>query len=117
MSRSRVLFERLALATLVGTFVLMMLGGYVKAIGGGLACPDWPKCYHSWYPFVGGAIPPTEDGGFPAWMVGWEWTHRFVASIVGVMILSTAVAAWRLRPVEPRVRFYATAALVLLPIQ
>ena len=117
MAANRRTFERLAIATLVGTFILMMLGGYVKAIGAGLACPDWPKCYGSWYPFSGGAIPPAEEGGYPVNLVAWEWIHRFVAALLGPFFIGLAVLAWRLKPVEPGIRFFATAGLALIPIQ
>ncbi|HVM46014.1 MAG TPA: heme o synthase [Candidatus Thermoplasmatota archaeon] len=117
----RVLFERLALATTIATFILMMMGGYVKAIGAGLACPDWPRCYGVWFPF--GDNVPTEGEyatmyeGYGTHRVAAEWLHRWVASMVGPMILAVALLSWRLRPVERGVRAFATTALVLLPIQ
>ena len=117
MPANRRTFERLVMATLVGTFILMMLGGYVKAIGAGLACPDWPQCYGTWYPFSGGAIPPAEQGGYPVDMVMWEWIHRFVAAFLGPFFIGLAVMSWYLRPVERGIRFFATAGLVLIPIQ
>ena len=27
-------------------FILIIFGGYVKALGAGLACPDWPLCHN-----------------------------------------------------------------------
>ena len=117
----RVLFERLALATTIATFVLMMLGGYVKAIGAGLACPDWPTCYGVWFPF--GENVPAEGqaadtyAAYGTHRVGAEWVHRWVAAMVGPMILAIAILSWRLRPVERGIRAFATSALVLLPIQ
>lgn len=114
MAASRVMFERLALATTVATFILMMLGGYVKAIHAGLACPDWPLCYGSVFPF--GPDHPHYQG-FRTDQVAAEWIHRWVASIVGPMILAVAWLSWRISPVDKRIRGFATAALVLLPIQ
>ena len=114
MAAHRVLFERLAMATLVATFFLMMLGGYVKAIHAGLACPDWPMCYGTWYPFSGNAIP---ENGFTTHQVAAEWMHRLVASLVGPMILGVTVLSWRIRPADRALRFYGTAATALLPIQ
>ena len=110
----RVLFERLALATTIATFILMMLGGYVKAIGAGLSCPDWPLCYGVVYPFGEGA---PDYGGFTTHQVAAEWIHRWVASMVGPMILAVAILSWRLKPVDRPIRAFATAALVILPIQ
>ncbi|HEX2021124.1 MAG TPA: heme o synthase [Candidatus Thermoplasmatota archaeon] len=114
MADGRVLLQRVAVAAVVGTFVLMMLGGYVKAIHAGLACPDWPTCYGVWFPF-GENAPETTS--FTSHQIAAEWLHRYVASMVGVVILAFAWLSWRVKPVDKRVRFFATATVVLLPIQ
>ena len=38
-------FQRLLLVTIVATFVLVVIGGTVRATGSGLGCPDWPRCH------------------------------------------------------------------------
>lgn len=106
------------MATLVATFILMLLGGYVKAIGAGLSCPHWPKCFdgqgplHDWFPFAGADTTP-----WTMHQVASEWIHRFVAALAGPLFVATAWLAWRLRPAERKIRFFATAPLVILPIQ
>ncbi|MDY7081214.1 MAG: COX15/CtaA family protein, partial [Halobacteria archaeon] len=72
-------------ATLVGTFLLMLVGSFTKAIGAGSACPDWPKCYGVWVPFLHPEI--VADSGYSALQIFAEWFHRLLAMIIGFMIL------------------------------
>ncbi len=67
-------FSKLAIAAAVATFVLIAVGGLVRATDSGLGCPDWPLCYYDW-------IPPAE---VKPWI---EHTHRLVAAVfVGPMV-------------------------------
>jgi hypothetical protein len=42
------LFHRLAWVALALTFVVVVLGAYVRLSDAGLGCPDWPGCYGHW---------------------------------------------------------------------
>ena len=75
-------FRYLTLATLVGIFALSVLGGVVRITDSGLGCPDWPLCH-------GQIIPPFDA----ATLI--EYSHRLVASVVGLLVLATLVVAWR----------------------
>lgn len=36
--------------TLALTLLLIFVGGFVRATGSGLGCPDWPRCWGCWWP-------------------------------------------------------------------
>src|SRR3990172_2660892 len=59
-------------------FFLMVFGGYVKAIGAGLACPDWPLCY--------GQLLPASQFGEELALVAVEYIHRVAAFSVLMLI-------------------------------
>jgi protoheme IX farnesyltransferase len=100
MAGGELRFRRLAVVTIAATFVLIAVGGLVRATDSGLGCPDWPRCF-------GRLVPPAE---LHAWI---EHSHRLVASVVMVLVALLVVAAWRTRQ-ERVVRRATVAALVLV---
>ena len=112
---TRLGYRHLAAVTLVGTYVVMLLGAYTSAIGAGLSCPDWPTCYGTWVPFLQPDI--VANSPYSALQIFAEWAHRGLAMIVGFLILGTAIAAWRTHRDYPLVVWSATLAIVLLPVQ
>lgn len=112
-------FQRLALATTVLTYLLIAVGGLVRASGAGLGCPDWPKCFGSWIPPASAAeLPVTFDvSQFNPTLMWTEYLNRLLGVTVGFAILATAIAAWRAHRRDPRIVGGAIAALLLTGFQ
>ena len=74
----------LLIVALIGTlnaYATIVLGGTVRGIGAGLACPDWPLCH--------GSIVP--DLGDP--LVAVEYAHRLVAAFTSLFFVLTFAVA------------------------
>ncbi len=89
----------LTLMTLFLTFDLVVFGAFTRLTDSGLGCPDWPGCYGHASP-VGAqlhidaaqAAMPTGPVTHPkAWI---EMIHRYLATGVGVLILTLTVTSW-----------------------
>jgi heme a synthase len=97
-------FRRLALITMIITFCLPMLGAWVRLSDAGLGCPDWPGCYGHLTPTMAqakiAAAVQAQGGEHGPVSVGKAWKemgHRYVASVVGLLIVILAALAWALR--------------------
>src|SRR5215471_2293396 len=97
-------YQRLCIISCCVIFVLIIIGGIVRATDSGLGCPDWPTCH-------GRLIP---DGNKHTII---EYSHRFTATVVGLLVLAIAIGAWRSYRRVPAVLWPATGAFVLLLVQ
>lgn len=99
---SRERLRHLALVTAVATFMLIVLGAYVRLADAGLGCPDWPGCYGEFTPSLASdairAAQTQSPQGPVSMPKAWkEMTHRYLAMLVGCLILAIAISATRLR--------------------
>jgi protoheme IX farnesyltransferase len=74
-------FQVITAVAIGWTLALVTIGVLVRATDSGLGCPDWPLCY-------GQLLPPLDD--YKAWF---EWIHRTVAAVLGLLILGVAALA------------------------
>ncbi len=112
-------FARMALATTIATYTLILVGALVRAAGAGLGCPDWPKCFGSWIPPVQASqLPPGWDPAqFNATLTWLEYTNRLLGVTIGLLIVATLVMALLWHRHRPRLLWPSVAAAVLVGFQ
>ena len=112
----------LTLLTLFLTFDLVVFGAFTRLTDSGLGCPDWPGCYGHASP-VGAqlhieaaqiAMPSGPVTHPKAWI---EMIHRYLATGVGVMILTLAVTSWLDRKRAHTSPWWPTLTLVWVCLQ
>ncbi len=94
--------RKLTLLATVLAFVVIILGAYTRLTDAGLGCPDWPGCYGKMVVptsqvatmEAAAAYPDTPLETTKAWT---EMVHRYGAGILGLLIISVCLLAWRRR--------------------
>lgn len=105
----RLSLSRLAVITLSATVVLIAFGGFTRGSGSGFGCADrWPLCDNG---LLGGLLPRLR------YHMIIEWTHRWIAAVVGLLAIVTALAAWRRMREHSTVTIPAISAVVVIGIQ
>lgn len=105
-------FRRLLLVTLAATFLLVVVGGIVRLSDSGLGCGPAGSGFNGW-PLCRGDLLPGFD---PNAVI--EYTHRALASVVGLLMIALAiVAVRRLRRSLRRVVRAAVACVALVIAQ
>ena len=119
-------FRTLGVATILAVYLLILVGGAVRATGSGMGCPDWPTCF-------GRFVPPTSEQQLPenyqqiyadrgyadtrfnvkkTWI---EYLNRLLGVSIGFAIFLTMIASrryWKPDPVVTKVciaAFFAVA--------
>lgn len=96
---------RFALATVLATLALIVLGSLARLHPAGSGCGnDWPRCNGSWLPSLG-------------WEPLVEYVHRGLALTVVGLAAATVVTAFATPGATRRVRLLASGALAAVLIQ
>jgi cytochrome c oxidase assembly protein subunit 15 len=77
----------------------VIFGAFTRLTDSGLGCPDWPGCYGSATPFGAKAHVDAAQAAMPTGAVttskAWiEMLHRYLATSVGVLILTLTAHSW-----------------------
>lgn len=117
-------FRWLVFACTCLTFVVVVVGAYVRLSDAGLGCPDWPGCY--------GKLTPTHakehidraveaqggDHGPVSLRKAWkEMGHRYLAGFLGLLILAVAGLAWVRRTRLGQSPWLATSIVFVVAFQ
>ena len=97
-------FTLLAAFTTLVTFALLLFGSHVTATDTALVFPDWPL-------MNGSLIPQLTE------LTSAHVLHRWVAAVVGAIVVALAIVAWRTQRDEPAIVRLAVGAAVLFAIQ
>ncbi len=98
-------FQRLSFATVVATYVMVVIGAAVRGTDSGMGCVDWPLCN-------GRLVPALGDT--PAWI---EWIHRGWGVLVGLLALAIVIVAFRSYRHNRAILIGSVVALLLTIIQ
>ena len=76
------LIRVLSVLTLLSTYCLIVLGSTVRVTNSGMGCKDWPLC-------------ASQAGPLSTFHPLMEQSHRYLATLVTVLIIALAVVTWR----------------------
>jgi len=122
-SQAALRFRRLGLWTIFAVYLVILVGGLVRASGAGMGCPDWPTCFGQWIPptdvsqlpanyqeIYGSHYKTTEFNPIKTWT---EYGNRLVGVTIGIVIILTAWAS-RIYLKADKGVFYLTVSVLLL---
>lgn len=121
-SKAAVWFKRLVLAGALLAFCVVGLGAFVRLSDAGLGCPDWPGCYgHLSVPESEAAIAHAQsiypDKPIEAHKAWKEMVHRYLAGILGLIILGLFALGWKARSTIAVSPWLPTVLLGLVMLQ
>jgi len=93
-------YQKWAVATTLATFLLILLGGMVRASDAGLGCPDWPTCFGEPYPpftmeeLRARDVPADFDlENFEVRLAWIEYVNRLSGVIIGLLVVGSLAYA------------------------
>ncbi|MBP6338619.1 MAG: COX15/CtaA family protein [Vitreoscilla sp.] len=112
----------LTLLTIFLTFDLIAFGAFTRLTDSGLGCPDWPGCYGQSTPLAAQDHIRKAEAAMPSGPVTWnkawiEMLHRYLAMVVGALILAIAALSWRHRQALPHALSLPIFTLVWVILQ
>ena len=116
-------YRRLVYAAVALTFIVVVVGAYVRLQDAGLGCPDWPGCYgHLVGVPAGSAELASAAQSFPqrpveshkAWK---EMFHRYIAGTLGLLLVAIMATAWIRRRGTGESPWLPTAIVGLIAVQ
>jgi len=115
-------YRRLVFLTWFLTLDLIMFGAFVRLTDSGLGCPDWPGCYGKLSPIgasahIAQAVEAMPHGPVSLSKAWIEMIHRYVGSLLGLMIIAIVVMAWRYRRSLGHSPRLAVATLIAVCVQ
>ena len=112
-------FQKLNWILVFMTFDLIVFGAFTRLTDSGLGCPDWPGCYGTSNPLraindiqqAESAMPTGPVTVIKAWI---EMIHRYLAMMVGALILIQVAVAYSKVKTLGKTPFIASLGLLLL---
>jgi cytochrome c oxidase assembly protein subunit 15 len=120
------LFRKFGVLTILSVIGLIFVGGFVRASGAGMGCPDWPKCFGMWIPPISiNQLPVNYQEIFGAKLKGevefnvvktWiEYVNRLLGVLVGFFIFLTLIFSYKAYyKLQRSIFFLSLAAFVLV---
>lgn len=118
------MFRNTIFFTTVFTFVVVVVGAFVRLTNAGLGCPDWPGCYgqlspvHAAHDIAQAVVAQGGTHGPVSIQKAWhEMLHRYLAGTLGLLILGITVMAWVQRQRLAQSPMLASVLFVLVLFQ
>ncbi len=121
-------FRRLGILAIFAIYLVILVGGVVRASGAGMGCPDWPTCFGQWVPPIDESQLPTnyqeiyaergyKDTQFNPIKTWTEYTNRLVGVSIGMVIIFTAWASRIYLKADKKVFYLSLTVLFLVCFQ